>query len=108
MSRKLRSLRSLSTLQLPLFEVTINRDSDSRVDKYRANAFSPTTLYHATLKDDGDRTIPAVAKVSTCKDGTFLFILSRGLSTMSGFVHLSISSLVCPYVSPFIDLSHLS
>ena len=49
---------------MPVFNLTVNRDADSRVDKYRANAFSPTTLHYATLQDAGDEPIPVIAKVS--------------------------------------------
>ena len=58
-----RKIKTLPPLEIPLDVVTINRDTESRIDKYRANTFSPTTLHHATLKDSGDHPIPVVAKV---------------------------------------------
>ena len=66
-----RKIKTLPTLKIPLFEVTIDRHADARVDKYRANSFSPTTLYHATLKDGGDNSIPVVAKVIISRRGKF-------------------------------------
>ena len=51
-----------SPLTLKLFDVNIDRGADSRVDKYRANSNSLTSLFLATLQDVG-HPIQVVAKV---------------------------------------------
>ena len=51
--------------ELSLFRATIHRDPARRIDKYRANRPTVTSLHPATLKDAG-RKIDAVAKVTHC------------------------------------------
>ena len=68
-------------IKMPLFNLTVNRDADSRVDKYRANVFSPTSLYHANIQDAGDHPIPVIAKVRLILNGISQIFLSCKMRT---------------------------
>ena len=58
------------------FDCSIHRDSDSRIDKYRAHLPSATSLYPATLQDGGDP-IQAVAKITVTSSEDVVRRLTR-------------------------------
>ena len=95
-----RRAKAPAPIKMPLFNLTVNRDADSRVDKYRANVFCPTSLYHANLQDAGDHPIPVIAKVKIILNDTSPILLSCKMRTFKLLgLHHDIHNFTIPKVS---------